>query len=108
MQAEIYVDRLIGVTAVPLAALYAAGKESYVFVRGANDELRPAKVTIGQANETHVQVLEGISAGQEVLILQSGQGRELLEKAGIKVEPATKPSDEAPGATKRARKPRAS
>jgi hypothetical protein len=45
------------------------------------------KVAIGQVNETHAQIASGVSQGQDVLILQAGQGRDLLEKAGIKVEP---------------------
>ena len=39
--------------------------------------------------ETSVQVLEGISAGQEVLMLQAGQGRDLLDAA--KLSPTSQP-----------------
>ena len=93
---KIYVDRLHNVLAVPVSAVYAAGADNYVFVRSDGGP-KPAKVKIGEMNETHVQVASGISQGQQVLILQAGQGRDLLEKAGIKVEPqqsaTTQPAD---------------
>jgi HlyD family secretion protein len=81
---EIFVDRLTGVVAVPLTTLYSVGGDSYVFARRPN-ELVPVRVKIGATNETHAEIQNGLSAGQDVLILQAGQGRELLEKAGIKV-----------------------
>ena len=82
---KLFVDRLRQVTAVPLGAVYAAGRDSYVFTRQGG-EIKPQKVVIGQVNETHAQVASGLTSGQQVLILQAGQGRELLEKAGIKIE----------------------
>jgi hypothetical protein len=93
---KLFIDRLRGVMAVPLGAVYAAGRDSYVFIRQGR-EIRPIKVGIGQVNETHAQVTSGLTSGQQVLILQAGQGRELLEKSGIKVAPpasTTQPFDE--------------
>ena len=93
---KLFIDRLRQVLAVPLGAVYAAGRDSYVFVRNGR-EVRPVKVGIGQVNETHAQVTTGLAKGQQVLILQAGQGRELLEKAGIKIAPpasTTQPFDE--------------
>jgi RND family efflux transporter MFP subunit len=90
---DIYVDRLKDVIAVPLTAIYSAGRDTYVFVRRGGDAV-PAKVTLGKTNDTHAEVTKGLSAGQEVLLLQAGQGRGLLEKAGIKVveaQPTTRP-----------------
>ena len=85
VETKLFVDRLSQVLAVPLGAVYAAGRDSYVFARSAGS-VEPVKVAIGQVNETHAQITSGLSRGQQVLILQAGQGRELLEKAGIKVE----------------------
>jgi hypothetical protein len=93
---KLFIDRLRQVMAVPLGAVYAAGRDSYVFVRQGR-EARPIKVGIGQVNETHAQITSGLSNGQQVLILQAGQGRELLEKAGITIAPpasTTQPFDE--------------
>ncbi|HLL88248.1 MAG TPA: HlyD family efflux transporter periplasmic adaptor subunit [Tepidisphaeraceae bacterium] len=87
--AQVYIDRIEQATAVPMAAVYAAGIDSYVFVRrGATTDAAPQKVTLGPATETHVQVTGGLAPGAQVLLLQAGQGRALLEQAGIKPRPA--------------------
>ena len=52
----------------------------------------PRVVKIGDASLTQVQVLEGIDAGDRVLILEAGQGKTLLENAGIKTEPTSQPA----------------
>ncbi|HEV2295017.1 MAG TPA: hypothetical protein VGR35_14275 [Tepidisphaeraceae bacterium] len=97
-EVKIYIERINNALAVPLAALYSAGPDSYLFQRDGRGGHTPLKVKIGAVNDTHAQVLEGASAGDQVLLLQAGQGRELLEKAGIKIAPATRPAvlDEVP------------
>ena len=92
VRAEIIVKKLSGVLAVPIPAIYSAGTDSYVFTRDGED-VRPVKVKLGITNETHAEILDGVSPGDQVLVLQIGQGRELLERAGIHVTPATRPSD---------------
>lgn len=90
--AEIFISRHEQVLAVPLAALYAVGRDNYVFVKS-GDTVKERKVVLGVTNETHVQVTDGLEDGDEVLLLTPGQGRALLEKAGIKVtDPTTRPS----------------
>lgn len=90
---EISVTRLENVVAVPVSTIYGSGSKSYVFVKpqGQGDPA-PREVKLGLANETHVQVLSGLDAKEEILVLQAGQGRELLAKAGIADEPATRPT----------------
>lgn len=90
VQVEIMVDTIPDTLAVPHACIYAVGADSYVFVRE-DTGLKPAKVRLGQSNETHAEIKEGLTAGQDVAILQAGQGRILLEKAGIKIAPTTRP-----------------
>lgn len=91
--AEIFISRLDQVLAVPLASLYTVGHDNYVFMRGEDGTIKERKITIGIANETHIQVVDGLNEGEQALLLQAGQGRLLLEKAGIKViEPTTRPS----------------
>ena len=82
VQAEIFVEQIRGALAVPLASIYSHGRDSYVFVRR-GDDVTPVKAQIGAASETHAQVVEGLSPNQNVLILAAGQGRQLLERAGI-------------------------
>lgn len=82
VDAEILVERLDDVLTVPLAAIYSVAGESYVFLRDQQD-VRPQKVTIGKSNETHAVVNSGLAPGNAVLLLQAGQGRSLLERAGM-------------------------
>jgi len=84
-QTEILVDRHEQTLAVPLPCLYSVGLDSYVFAR-AGEKVEPRKINVGVTNETHVQVTAGLMEGEDILVLQGGQGRELLEKAGIKAE----------------------
>lgn len=93
---EIMVDRLPQVVAVPLDAVYTVGGDRYVFIRDGEDT-RPTKVQVGANNDAYVQITDGLSIGQSVMRLQAGQGRDLLEKAGIKLGPATKPGGGKPG-----------
>lgn len=87
VEVTVYVDRIPSTLAVPLAAIYTVGKESYVFVRkGGSTETTPNLVKLGQVNDTHAQILDGIKEGDQVLLLSAGQGRELLERAGIKLD----------------------
>jgi multidrug resistance efflux pump len=91
---EIVLDHLSQVLAAPLATIYSEGDDRFVFVRRGND-VKPQKVTVGQTTDTHAQVLSGVNAGDQILILEAGQGRQLLEKAGIKAS-STKPSTTQP------------
>jgi len=91
-QVEILVDSLSDVLAVPLACIYSVGTQNYVFIRHQGHP-QPRQVTVGTSNQTHVQITGGLSAGEEVLLLQMGQGRQLLESAGIKLGPTTSPTD---------------
>ena len=88
--ATVYVDRLRDVLAVPLSAIYSAGPDAYVFAAapaadGSGERVTPTKVTVGAMNDTMAQVTSGLSDGAEVVLLGVGEGRELLDRAGIKV-----------------------
>lgn len=99
---EIFINRLSQVLAVPLPSIYSAGQDSYIFTRDGKGT-RPVKVTLGAVNETHAQILAGVSEGHDVLVLQAGQGRELLEAAGITPTPLVKSKvlvDKPPGLPK--------
>jgi RND family efflux transporter MFP subunit len=85
VSAEIFIKRLNNVISVPLAALYLVGNDAYVFVNKDGKPV-PTKVKVQDTNDTHAAIESGLTAGQDVLVLQAGQGRDLLEKAGIKVD----------------------
>jgi HlyD family secretion protein len=101
---EIYVDRLEHVLAVPLAALYSEKSTSYVFARN-GEEIKPIPVKLGAINEVQAQILDGISPGDQVLLLEAGQGRELLEKAGLHSEESSSDHTKGPGAAPAKRRP---
>ena len=94
-QVEILIARAEDTLTVPLAAIYSERNTSYVFARRGG-EVVPVPVTIGQTNETHAQLAAGLSSGQQVLILQAGQGRELLERAGIRPAAPASPREISP------------
>jgi HlyD family secretion protein len=89
---ELTLDQTPAALAVPLAALYAQGNDTFVFVRRPDGGVDPRRVAIAQTTETHVRVREGLAANEQVLLLQPGQGRELLEKSGVQpTGPAEQP-----------------
>jgi len=84
--ARIFVRTVHDAMASPLDALYAAGPDTYVFVRGDGSEPRPVKVEVGSSNENLIEIKSDQVAGREILRLQVGQGRALLERNGIAVK----------------------
>ena len=85
--ATIYVDRREDVPAVPLTAIYTVGDERYVFVPRGGGRAEPVEVQTGAMNATHAEIVSGVDPGTSVVLLEVGQGRELLEDAGINPEP---------------------
>lgn len=89
VSADIFVDSVENAVAVPLPALFSTGRERYVFVKQGNN-VEPRRVTVGRSNETYAEIVDGLTPGAQVLLLQVGQGRELLERAGIEVDDPTR------------------
>lgn len=91
---EIMVARVENSVNIPINTVYSSGSKSYVFIKPVAQNASPAPraVTLGLSNDTDVQVVEGVAAHESVLVLQAGQGRALLLKAGIQDEAATRPS----------------
>src|SRR5436190_8080849 len=71
---KIFVGHVRQALTVPLGAIYAAGQDNYVFVRGSSPDAKPVKVALGQVNDTHAEITSGLSRGEQVLILEAGQG----------------------------------
>lgn len=85
-QVSILTRRIENAIYIPVGSLYSAGRQRYAFV-AQNNTVNPVSVEIGATNETDVQILNGLQPGQNVLLLQAGQGKTLLEQAGIKIMP---------------------
>jgi HlyD family secretion protein len=92
VMAEVLISSVPDVLAVPLASVYSVGNKTYVFRRGGPNGVTPVQVKLGATNDTHAAVGEGLSSGDEVLVLERGQGQELLERNGIHIEPSTQPT----------------
>ena len=92
---EIVIDRLRDVVAVPVGAIYTRGGQSWVFARDGSG-LVPTEIKTGASNDTHVQITQGLKPGQQVAMLQVGQGRELLGLPDEIQTPATQPTGDEP------------
>jgi HlyD family secretion protein len=66
-KAEILVDRLDNVLAVPLQAVFTSGGEAYVFV-GDNQHYERRSVVTGERSSIKVEIKEGLKAGEVVLL----------------------------------------
>jgi hypothetical protein len=95
---EIVIDRLRDVVAVPVGAIYTRGGQSWVFARDGSG-LVPTEIKTGASNDTHVQITQGLKPGQQVAMLQVGQGRELLGLPDEIQTPATQPTGDEPAKT---------
>jgi HlyD family secretion protein len=69
--------------AVPPSGVYSHENDAWVFVLDAVGQPTPRKVKLGESNATHVQIVEGVAEGDRLALLQPGQGRRLLERAGL-------------------------
>jgi hypothetical protein len=81
---------------LPTNCVYHRDGEAFVFLREDRPggyELVPRKVEIGEASETHCEIVSGLSGGEMALALEVGQAGTLLEQAGIA---AGKPAAPAP------------
>jgi multidrug efflux pump subunit AcrA (membrane-fusion protein) len=92
-QIDLLIERRPNVVKVPLTSIYSQGNQSWVFVRSGLGDPKPIEVKIGATNDTHAEIASGVAGGDDVLLLQPGQGRLLLEKAGVKIQPTTRPGD---------------
>lgn len=90
-RATIMIRSLEEALTVRLEAIYAVGNRAYVFVPN-GESFEPREVKVGDSSMTHAAITSGLKAGERVLVLEAGEGKRLLESAGIKIEPATQPS----------------
>lgn len=97
-QVSILTNRIENAVSIPVGALYTVGNERFAFeVNG--ETVTPVKVQIGMTNESDVQITSGLEPGKYVMLLESGQGKILLERAGIKIAAPTESAE--PGKRRR-------
>jgi membrane fusion protein, copper/silver efflux system len=89
-------DRRVDVAAVPESAVVRSGTRAQVFVARAPGRFEPREVRLGVAAEGYVQILDGVEAGDEVVV--SGEflidSESKLREATAKLVP---PEGAAPG-----------
>ncbi|MBI4002353.1 MAG: efflux RND transporter periplasmic adaptor subunit, partial [Nitrospira defluvii] len=71
---------------VPLAAVQNGGAGKVVFVRKAEDQFEPRRVTLGDEQGEKIVVLEGLREGEEVVVKGSFALKSEVEIH--KIEPA--------------------
>jgi len=91
---SVLVDQAASVQSMPIAALYTAGNVRYAFVPDGNIA-RPVEIKIGRTNEQDVEIVSGLDTGTAVILLEAGQGKVLLERAGINVDDAASKNGQA-------------
>ncbi len=105
--AEIHVDRLNSVLTVPVQAIVQVGKDTACYIAGQPAPQRRA-VKLGRTNDKLVQILDGVQAGDRVVLnpmaiaaeaeRPAGEGTERAENAQeqISAAPSTQPVAAAP------------
>ena len=64
---EILIEELQDAVHVPVQCVFRSGRQTYCYVRGGGDPQR-RPVRVGRYNELWVQILEGLEAGETVLL----------------------------------------
>jgi len=77
---EIQVDRLENVLSLPIQAIFAADGKTFCYVVDGGDPERRF-ITAGKSNETFVEITEGLSEGDVVLLYDPQQQEEADEEA---------------------------
>jgi HlyD family secretion protein len=65
--------------AVPVQAVISEGLESFCYVPGGGDKVRKQAVKIGRSSETFVEIVAGLSVGDQVLLRKPRPGQVLGE-----------------------------
>ncbi len=87
-RATILIDYIKDVLAVPVQAVYSVGSDSYVF-RGVNEqEAAPVKITVGTSSDEYVEVRDGLTSGDTVLLAVSDSLMSRLPKPVAEEAPA--------------------
>jgi len=90
---EIHVDRLKDVMTVPVQAIVQVGKETACYVAGPTGPERRL-VKLGRTNDKAVQILEGVWAGDRVVLNPMAIAEEAPRPAGDEAEPAEDGSEQ--------------
>jgi len=105
-RAQIMVDHLHEVLAVPVQSIYSKAGRSYVFLDEGDGQGTPVPVELGDSNAEYVEVRQGLEAGWSVLLAISEEMKRLIpdtapphagEAEGERMRHAAGPRPPAPG-----------
>ncbi len=66
---ELILDRLDDILQVPIAAVFSEGDQTFCWKVTGRSKRTKVTVKVGRSNETDVEILEGIAAGDKVLLV---------------------------------------
>ena len=84
---QISIEQVDNVIAVPVHAVFSEGRERFAYVAGEQGLFRKQSVQIGKSNETYVEIRQGLSEGDRVLLRRPSGGEVQPEKDGAKKGP---------------------
>jgi HlyD family secretion protein len=94
---EILVEEIPDTLYVPVQSVFRSGEETLCYVAQPNGATEPRGIEIGKYNEKWVQVLSGLSEGEEVLLsLPAGVTLQPPKAAEGEIEATTVPGEGAP------------
>jgi len=82
---------------VPIHAVFAEGRERYCYVPAQDGRVKAQTVRIGKANETYVEIREGLKEGDRVLLRKPKPGE--VDEQGGSSKAKEKAKDAAPDKT---------
>ncbi|GMU37054.1 MAG: efflux RND transporter periplasmic adaptor subunit [Phycisphaerae bacterium] len=83
--AEILVGHVEGVLAIPVQCVFGKGGKSFVFKVG-DDGVQPAEVRTGVSNAQWIEIKDGLSDGDEVLLAAADEHLRLLPDVPVEQE----------------------
>ena len=99
-EVQIYAGRKINAVVIPDEAIVRSGTRTQVFVVREKGKFEPRIVKLGIASEGQVQVLEGLSAGEEIVTSSQfliDSESKLREATAKMLEPTKKSQPQSPG-----------
>jgi membrane fusion protein, copper/silver efflux system len=99
-EVQIYAGKKIDAIVIPDAAIVRSGTRTQVFIVRGKGKFEPRIVRLGIASEGYVQVLEGLSAGEEIVTSSQfliDSESKLREATAKMLEPAKRTQLQSPG-----------
>lgn len=97
-QVEILVDSRSAVLQVPVQAVLTVADKQIAFVYSGNGAHERRQVKVGQANQSHLEILEGLEEGERVVLNPRSQFGEEISALESEFNAAKSKDDEALGA----------